>query len=65
MNIFFKIIRTGFITFLVALFLGFIGAVGGFGGVIMVDLAATLTGLMLLDILVIWVADKVVGFTGG
>ena len=65
MNIFFKTIRAGFIAFLVVLFLGFIGAVGGFGGVVIVDLAATITGFMLLDILVIWVADRVVQFTGG
>ena len=65
MNIFFKIIRAGFIALLIVLFLGFIGAVGGFGGVVVADLAAIITGIMLLDILVIWVADKVVGFTGG
>ena len=65
MNIFFKTIRAGFIALLIVLFAGFIGAVGGFGGVVVVDLAATITGIMLLDILVIWVADRVVQFTGG
>ena len=65
MNIFFKTIRAGFIAFLVVLFLGFIGAVGGFGGVVMVNLALAMTGVMLLTILVIWVADQVVGYTGG
>ena len=65
MNIFFKIIRAGFIALLIVLFLGFIGAVGGFGGVVMANLAAAMTGVMLLTILVIWVADRVVQFTGG
>ena len=65
MNIFFKTIGAGFIALLVVLFVGFVGAVGGFGGVVMAHLAATITGVMLLTILVIWVADKVVGFTGG
>jgi len=31
----------------------------------MVNLAAAMTGVMLLTILVIWVADQVVQFTGG
>ena len=65
MNIFFKTIRAGFIALLVVLFVGFVGAVGGFGGVVMAQLAATITGVMLLTILVIWVADRVVQFTGG
>ena len=65
MNIFFKIIRAGFIALLVVLFVGFVGAVGGFGGVVMINLAAAMTGVMLLTILVIWVADRVVQFTGG
>ena len=65
MNIFFKTIRAGFIALLVVLFVGFIGAVGGFGGVVMINLAAAMTGVMLLPILVIWVADQVVDFTGG
>ena len=65
MNIFFKTIRAGFIALLVVLFGGFVGAVGGFGGVVMINLAAAMTGVMLLTILVIWVADQVVDFTGG
>ena len=65
MNIFFKTIRAGFIALLVVLFVGFVGAVGGFGGVVMINLAAAMTGVMLLNILVIWVADQVVQFTGG
>ena len=65
MNIFFKTIRAGFIALRVVLFVGFVGAVGGFGGAVIVDLAATITGIMLLDILVIWVAARVVQFTGG
>ena len=65
MNIFFKTIRAGFIALLVVLFVGFIGAVGGFGGVVMINLAAAMTGVMLFTILVIWVADQVVDFTGG
>ncbi len=65
MNIFFKTIRAGFIALLVVLFVGFVGAVGGFGGVVMAQLAATITGVMLLTILIIWVADRVVQFTGG
>ena len=65
MNIFFKTIRAGFIALLVVLFVGFVGAVGGFGGVVMVNLALSMTGVMLLTILVIWVAAQVVGYTGG
>ena len=65
MNIFFKTIRAGFIALLVVLFIGFIGAVGGFGGVVMVNLALAMTGVMLLTILVIWIADQGVGYTGG